>query len=157
MVKISAAKQVHYESGPNMTPLVDVVMVILIFLMLAGNFGTSERYMVTTLPVMDGGGQKSPRKRDVNDEPPPSAKVYATVTKTGGVSLNNGPAITDLKKALPDAFKTLLAQNTANGRPKKEVQLLISPHRDTEWDMIAPVYGAALKAEFTNIGFQAAN
>ena len=38
-MKMKGAKQVHYESGPNMIPLVDVVMVILIFLMLAGTFG----------------------------------------------------------------------------------------------------------------------
>ena len=38
-MKLQGAKQVHYDSGPNMTPLVDVVMVILIFLMLAGSFG----------------------------------------------------------------------------------------------------------------------
>jgi biopolymer transport protein ExbD len=37
-MKLKGAKAVHYDSGPNMTPLVDVVMVILIFLMLAGSF-----------------------------------------------------------------------------------------------------------------------
>ena len=31
-MKVSGAKQVHYDSGPNMTPLVDVVMVILMIL-----------------------------------------------------------------------------------------------------------------------------
>ena len=39
-MRIQGARKVHYDSGPNMTPLVDVVMVILIFLMLAGSFGT---------------------------------------------------------------------------------------------------------------------
>jgi biopolymer transport protein ExbD len=32
-MKLNSSKKGHYESGPNMTPLVDVVMVILIFLM----------------------------------------------------------------------------------------------------------------------------
>ena len=39
------------NSGPNMTPLVDVVMVILIFLMLAGSFGATEHYIVSSMPV----------------------------------------------------------------------------------------------------------
>src|SRR6476659_6576187 len=50
-MKVSGAKQVHYDSGPNMTPLVDVVMVILIFLMLAGSFGTSEHFMASKTPI----------------------------------------------------------------------------------------------------------
>ena len=55
-MKVSGAKQVHYDSGPNMTPLVDVVMVILIFLMLAGNFGTNEHYMISKTPMHATGG-----------------------------------------------------------------------------------------------------
>ena len=48
---VKASKQVHYDSGPNMTPLVDVVMVILIFLMLAGSFGTAEHFMASSVPI----------------------------------------------------------------------------------------------------------
>src|SRR3954471_23127207 len=61
-MKVSGAKQVHYESGPNMTPLVDVVMVILIFLMLAGSFGTSEHFMASKTPFHAQG---------VDGHPPP--------------------------------------------------------------------------------------
>src|ERR1700732_1566135 len=46
-MKMKGAKQVHYDSGPNMTPLVDVVMVILIFLMLAGSFAGASRYIIS--------------------------------------------------------------------------------------------------------------
>src|SRR5687767_15438765 len=54
-MKIQGAKKVHYDSGPNMTPLVDVVMVILIFLMLAGSFVTAEHFLVSNLPVVQSG------------------------------------------------------------------------------------------------------
>src|SRR5687767_16026267 len=54
-MKIQGAKKVHYDSGPNMTPLVDVVMVILIFLMLAGSFVSAEHFLVSNLPVVQGG------------------------------------------------------------------------------------------------------
>ena len=57
-MRIGGAKKVHYDSGPNMTPLVDVVMVILIFLMLAGSFGGVEHYLTSNLPVKQNGGGK---------------------------------------------------------------------------------------------------
>src|SRR5580693_178767 len=50
-MKISGAKKVHYDSGPNMTPLVDVVMVILIFLMLTGSFGGASHFLKASMPV----------------------------------------------------------------------------------------------------------
>src|SRR5215208_3749120 len=55
-MRLKGAKQVHYDSGPNMTPLVDVVMVILIFLMLAGSFGTSEHFLASKTPIHAKGG-----------------------------------------------------------------------------------------------------
>ena len=59
-MKITGAKKVHYDSGPNMTPLVDVVMVILIFLMLAGSFGGVEHYLVSNAGFQTGGTSKTP-------------------------------------------------------------------------------------------------
>src|SRR5438045_6600479 len=54
-MKIKGAKQVHYDSGPNMTPLVDVVMVILIFLMLAGSFAGAEHFLISNQPLTKSG------------------------------------------------------------------------------------------------------
>src|SRR5688572_19608540 len=85
-MKVSAAKQVHYESGPNMTPLVDVVMVILIFLMLAGSFGTGEKYMVTQAAMKDQ-GVMSDKVADPNVIPP--ALVNVIVNREGGVLLES--------------------------------------------------------------------
>src|SRR2546423_7063995 len=66
-MKISGAKKVHYDSGPNMTPLVDVVMVILIFLMLCGSFGGIEHYLASNLPVRQQGGGQSDKKSAFDD------------------------------------------------------------------------------------------
>src|SRR5688500_18883193 len=67
-MKLKGAKQVHYDSGPNMTPLVDVVMVILIFLMLAGSFGGVTHYLESNLPIGHGPGAKSTSVGTVEDE-----------------------------------------------------------------------------------------
>ena len=69
-MKMKGAKQVHYDSGPNMTPLVDVVMVILIFLMLAGSFGGDSNFMVSKQAIKKSGGQGRPLKPgEVPDTP----------------------------------------------------------------------------------------
>src|SRR5476651_500867 len=54
-MKVKGAKQVHYDAGPNMTPLVDVVMVILIFLMLAGSFAGTTRFIMSKAGVHQKG------------------------------------------------------------------------------------------------------
>jgi biopolymer transport protein ExbD len=61
-MKLKGAKAVHYDSGPNMTPLVDVVMVILIFLMLAGSFGGATHYLMSkaSIKTKGAGGAKLP-------------------------------------------------------------------------------------------------
>jgi len=45
MKKFGSRTPAKFESGPNMTPLVDVVMCILIFLMMVGTFATGELYL----------------------------------------------------------------------------------------------------------------
>lgn len=42
-------------SGPNMTPMVDVVLVILIFFMSATGLAVREQFLRTGLPAQDGG------------------------------------------------------------------------------------------------------
>ena len=52
-----------------MTPLVDVVMVILIFLMLAGSFGGTAHYLVSKQGIKAKGGHGRPLKPgEVPDE-----------------------------------------------------------------------------------------
>ena len=69
-MKIRVSQKVHYDSGPNMTPLVDVVMVILIFLMMAGSFVGSEHFLVSNLPISQAGvGGVAPPPGFIPDEP----------------------------------------------------------------------------------------
>src|SRR5258708_36177794 len=63
-MKIRGSKQIHYDSGPNMTPLVDVVMVILIFLMLAGSFGGVSHFLLSKQGIRAKGGVARETKTD---------------------------------------------------------------------------------------------
>src|SRR5207253_2215594 len=76
-MKIKGAKAVHYDSGPNITPLVVVVMVILIFLMLAGSFGASAIFLPSSMPIKDKGkGQIDPSK--IPKVPDPQLEIFVT-------------------------------------------------------------------------------
>src|SRR5215212_5500861 len=69
-MKLNVGQKIHYDAGPNMTPLVDIVMVILIFLMLTGSFVGSEHFLVSNLPISQAGvGAVAPPPGFIPDEP----------------------------------------------------------------------------------------
>jgi biopolymer transport protein ExbD len=149
-MKISAAKQVHYESGPNMTPLVDVVMVILIFLMLAGSFGSGEHYMLSsTAAAVEGPGGPPPTRYVA------PSRIDVSVNREGGVRVPWQSAVitsdADLVAALGTRFDNLRATTAA-----KDIELVIKPDGQAEWDKLASVYDAGLRAKFERVTFAAA-
>src|SRR5215208_4178825 len=85
-MRLKGAKQVHYDSGPNMTPLVDVVMVILIFLMLAGSFGSTEHYMIGSADVRAAG--PAPVVSPIDVQP---VLMYVTVDEIGNARFEWDP------------------------------------------------------------------
>src|SRR3954468_9590610 len=91
-MRLKGAKAVHYDSGPNMTPLVDVVMVILIFLMLAGSFGAASRFLPSTLPKEHGGPGGSMTLAGTMDVFVPSPTPETFRARLGGGETFNDPA-----------------------------------------------------------------
>src|SRR5438552_17752923 len=83
-MRIQGAKKVHYDSGPNMTPLVDVVMVILIFLMLCGSFGGIEHYLASNLPAKKEGGGKADANQKAFDDVQIDIRVDAPANTVAG-------------------------------------------------------------------------
>ncbi len=169
-MKTSAAKNVHYESGPNMTPLVDVVMVILIFLMLAGSFGSTEHYMIGSANVRAAG--PAPVVSPIDVQP---VLMHVTVDEIGDVHFDWDP---NPCKAVPShgedqqPFSQRLAEligrkyqevvqlpevqsRRQEGKiPEDEVELIIQASGKAKWDQLAPVYDAALQAKVKKIGFR---
>ena len=151
-MRLKGAKQVHYDSGPNMTPLVDVVMVILIFLMLAGSFGGAEHYLVSSSPVTKTGvgGSKSLVPDDVTymitvDSPSPDR-----------FTARAGDLVTGDLPTLTAALARKKAQFAAAGSIDK-VQVIINPGRMVKYKFLIDCYQAALDAEFTKISFSTAH
>ncbi|HEY8665585.1 MAG TPA: biopolymer transporter ExbD [Tepidisphaeraceae bacterium] len=155
-MKLKGAKAVHYDSGPNMTPLVDVVMVILIFLMLAGSFGGAEQYLESNMPVTAGGAGGvhdaaviPPNILEIRVDSPAPDRWVATA---GQFSASDGATL----KAILDKLRR--QYNPTN--PEKEdteTQVQISPSRSVKYEYLITAYQAALQSQFTKVGFATAH
>ncbi|MGA2439856.1 MAG: biopolymer transporter ExbD [Tepidisphaeraceae bacterium] len=155
-MKIQGAKKIHYDSGPNMTPLVDIVMVILIFLMLAGSFNQMEHYLVSDVPLQAKG----------IGAPPPAGTVFPpnftiNVSEQGPmfiVKAGNFASVkdTDPRRAcdrLTDQLKAQYRSFKDAGVKMDDVKIIIYPAQNVTLDGLVPVFEAGQNAGFTKVGF----
>ena len=150
-MKIQGAKKIHYDSGPNMTPLVDVVMVILIFLMLAGSFAASEHFLVSNMPVSQtGAGNEVLPAGFIPDEPidirvdsPTPDQFVATAgqIRTGDIA------------TLTAQLKAMRVRLNAIGKPDDKIQVKIGPGKNVKYRFLVQVYEAALNAGYKKVAF----
>ena len=151
-MKIQGAKKVHYDSGPNMTPLVDVVMVILIFLMLAGSFVSAEHFLVSNLPVVQSGvgGEQLP-PGFIPDEP---IDIRVDNNPTTGVMVATAGKIrTSDPIALTDKLRAMRIQLNATGKTDDKLQVKIGPAKNVKYKDLVAVYEAALNAGYKKVAF----
>lgn len=152
-MKLAVGKKVHYDSGPNMTPLVDIVMVILIFLMMTGSFGGAEHFVENRAPITTptaggaGGGGMVDEPLDIRLDAPTGDRFIATVDRR---------QFSD-PDALEAHLKTVLERMQAIGRKVEDIHVVIGPGRNVKTDAVLRVYDAALLAGFTKVGFKAAH
>jgi biopolymer transport protein ExbD len=161
-MKMRGAKAVHYDSGPNMTPLVDVVMVILIFLMLTGSFGAASHFLPSTMPITQkgkGGVSNVPK----TDPPKLTIKMFTQgetfvasspdLGREGGGQPKQYRTVEDLR----DALRLKRREKTASGMKADDMQIIIAPNNRTKFEHVMNVYEAAMAARWPKIGFQAAS
>ena len=139
-----------------MTPLVDVVMVILIFLMLTGTFTGTEWYLVSNLPLrQSGGGQVQPPPGGFPEDEPLEIRVDANATRDGFLA-RVGQVQTGDGKILKASLIQLRTQLASAGKTPDKVQVIISPGKTAKYEYLVEVYQAALEAEFSKVGFSTA-
>ena len=147
------SNKVSYDSGPNMTPLVDVVMVILIFLMLAGSFGTNSHFLTSNLPVQGAGSSDpsaGPHDEFVDVRIHPDSNYGFQVIAGDIRSIGRVPD----RDWLTRQFARKIRQYGAAGTPVRQLQLVLHPSDNVRFDQIALVYEAALAAKFEKVAFR---
>ena len=150
-MKIKGAEKIHYDSGPNMTPLVDVVMVILIFLMMCGSFSQGGWFLQSTVPIKaKGGPQIEVPPGFVPDEP---LEVRIDNSSDGFRVLAGDVRSSGDKEQLRQALEQKRVQYERVGTPKEKVQVVLMPGRNVKYENIVAVYEAALRAGFSKVGF----
>jgi biopolymer transport protein ExbD len=155
-MKIQGAKKVHYDSGPNMTPLVDVVMVILIFMMLSASFAGAEHYLVSDVPVQAKGvGAKQPEGAVIPTKFTINVQQRGTffVAKAGNFATVNSEAGSQaydvLKAQLAQQFKSF---QDAGIKPA-DMLVIIYPTNSVDLQNLVTVYQAVYDAGFTKVSF----
>ena len=150
-MKIKGAKQVHYDAGPNMTPLVDVVMVILIFLMMAGSFAQGGWFLQSTTPIKAKGGAKAQvAPGTIPDEP---LEVRIDNAADGFRVLAGDIRSVGDREQLRAALEKKLRQFEGTGITRDKVQVVLMPGRNVRYENVIAVYEAAQRAGFTKVGF----
>jgi len=150
-MKMKTAKAVRGESGPNMTPLVDVVMVILIFLMLAGTFSGGDHYLAIATPLTGNG--PTPDQTVQVIEP-----LEIRVDTVNGHFLARGGTINASdSETLRSQLESLRIRMNDAGRKTADIQVKIAPGRNVRFEHVVAVQEAAMRASFEKIGFVSAH
>ena len=150
-MKLQTFKKIHFVSGPNLTPMVDVVMVILIFLMLAGSFTGVEHYLVSNLPISkSGAGSANLPPGYIPDEPidirvdsptPDTFVATAGQVRTGDI------------KTLTESLRRLRLNLNKAGKDDSHIQVKIGPGKNVKYRFLISVYEAALNAGYKKVAF----
>lgn len=109
--------------GPNMTPMVDVVMVILIFFMASAAFLGSEWFLRAAIPFESGRGRDATKKNDPLEIPPTRIDVALDVEPGGETVVS----FLSFSRVTMDQFEGRIAAMRTGGASNIEVILRPTP------------------------------
>lgn len=133
--------------GPNMTPMVDVVMVILIFFMASATFAGAEWFLKAGIP-RDGSARSAPPTPGSDPFDLPPARFEVSLTVENGRTIARGQGIGESELAdLPARLAQLATADTA-----EKIVLIIRPDAAVPYPDVIRVHDAAAKAGITKVG-----
>jgi len=138
------------HTGPNMTPMVDVVMCILIFFMLGSSFSIPDLYLSSNTPAVEKAGLSN----STATESTPAVRNYIQLKRLGDETVASafGAAPTaDLVTDAPSSLVGLL--RTKSGQLSKDVQIIIAPEPRVPYKDVIAVYDACIGAHFEHVAF----
>ncbi|MFN3150859.1 ExbD/TolR family protein [Bremerella sp.] len=119
----------------NMTPMIDVVFLLIIFFLVSSHLAKQEAQMPLPLPTAESG------QEIIDDQQP---RVVVNIEADGSLILAG-------RRVPPDQLKDRLA--TERGRSGDSIELRIRCDRDTPYANVKPVMLAATEAGIWSIAF----
>ncbi len=139
-----AASLASRDFGPNMTPMVDIVMVILIFFMAGSAFIGPEWFL--TVGMAPGAGAAKPAEPSL--DLPTARTVIRLRTDASGATVVTGLELAD---AGIDALSARLDEYLKSGAAKS-VHVVIEPAQASRYQDVIRVYDLCQRAGFAGVG-----
>lgn len=143
----NALNQHSLHFGPNMTPMVDIVMVILIFFMASAAFLGGEWYLKAAIPFQAGRGTNTSKPNDPNAPPPLKLDIALDSDANG----NTVVTFLELKQAPLQQFLDRIAQFKSD--PKAgEIEVVIRPTPRANYSDVVRVHAACDESGIYKVG-----
>jgi biopolymer transport protein ExbD len=145
-----------HQAPPNLTPVVNIAMVVLVVFMLTASFIEPQAYMRSDVAILEEGGQSS---FDADWTPPTPLTVAVEMdtavpgefrARVGDQETGDFQALIGLLEEKRTAFE---AGGIEVNAEEGGVQVEISPSRQVIWQHLITVYEAAQRAGFGDITF----
>jgi biopolymer transport protein ExbD len=134
--------------GPNMTPMVDIVMVILIFFMASAAFLGSEWFLRAAIPFESGRGRSPDKKNDPLAAPPTRTDILLDVDAQGRTVVTLGAA---LQRATVEEFIAHIGRFKSDANAG-DIEVVIRPSPRVPYADVVRVHAACDEAGIYKVG-----
>jgi biopolymer transport protein ExbD len=142
-----ATHSLHF--GPNMTPMVDVVMVILIFFMASAAFLGSEWFLRAAIPFQSGRGSDPTKKNDPLALPAARFDVIMDVDEKGETVVS----FIELKRAPLAKFVERIAA-LPNDDQTKQLEIILRPTPKVPYRDVVTAHSSCDAMGIQKVGIQ---
>lgn len=141
--------------GLNITAMIDVVFLLLVYFMVATNFKLGEEIFRMDLPERGQAAAADPFRIDM--EP---LRVIVHTTADGGYRVQVQGPLSYEPTSFDDLYQFLRQRMLGPGRPgglfEQDHPLIIEPAERAQWDHAIGAFNSAVRAEYTNVSFRSA-
>ncbi|MCA9212506.1 MAG: biopolymer transporter ExbD [Planctomycetales bacterium] len=135
MAKRSHLKDVQEDANMDMTPMIDVVFLLIIFFLVSSHLAQRESRIELDLPVATKGQ---------DDVPNDSKRIIVNVLPSGSILIGG-------REVLPESLAQLFT--TKAGSNPEDVQIRIRGDRNVTYDKVSPIMKSAVDAGIWNVIF----
>ncbi|MBA4028951.1 MAG: hypothetical protein C0475_07430 [Planctomyces sp.] len=152
LLRRGASDRAGAHAGPNMAPMVDVVMVILVFFMASAAFVGPEWLIRALLPSRAGPEATAPRGGGAQPEPGP-ARIDLVVRAGAGAAGGWSLGIDGADALSPaDAEAALLARVRDAESSGRQVEAVLRSEDGVPWEAVIAARDIAARAGIARVG-----